>query len=203
MKITDTCSSDEAYMLNSDVRKIDERFKMICINVKHRKKSLEENRALAKQFFEGADEIMKKLRELEKNIKADSTVGKDKGTVKAQMKQHKELQLSLNTLQQPLNAVIKSGNMLQNKGSQEEAVVIEEKENEVNELWDELSRMLVARQRQLEEALLFHGMFQDAVLALEEWLSTVEPILSTGTAVMGDVDTVKLLIDQHKVCCAR
>ena len=190
-------------MLNSDVRKIDERFKMICIDVKHRKKSLEENRALAKQFFEGADKVMKKLRELEKNIKADSTVGKDKGTVKAQMKQHKELQLSLNTLQQPLNAVIKSGNMLQNKGSQEEAVVIEEKENEVNELWDELSRMLVARQRQLEEALLFHGMFQDAVLALEEWLSTVEPILSTGTAVMGDVDTVKLLIDQHKVCCAR
>ncbi len=52
----------------------------------------------------------------------------------------------------------------------------------------------------MEEALIFHGMFHDAVQALEDWLSGVEPVLTTGTAVMGDVETVKLLIDHHKVC---
>ncbi len=57
----------------------------------------------------------------------------------------------------------------------------------------------VSRQRQLEDALLFHGLFHDAVQALIYWLNSVEPALSTETAVMGDVETVKLLIDQHKV----
>ncbi len=56
-----------------------------------------------------------------------------------------------------------------------------------------------SRQRQLEEALIFHGMFHDAVQALEEWFSNIEPVLATGSAVMGDVETVKLLLDHHKV----
>lgn len=59
---------------------------------------------------------------------------------------------------------------------------------------------IVSRQRLLEDALLFHGLFHDAVQALIDWLNSVEPSLSTETAVMGDVETVKLLIDHHKVC---
>ena len=43
-------------------------------------------------------------------------------------------------------------------------------------------------------------MFYDAVQALEDWLSAVEPVLATGAAVMGDVETVKLLTEHHKVC---
>ena len=58
---------------------------------------------------------------------------------------------------------------------------------------------LLCRQRQLEDALLYHGMFHDAVQALVDWLNSVEPSLSTETAVMGDVETVKLLIHHHKV----
>lgn len=42
-------------------------------------------------------------------------------------------------------------------------------------------------------------MFQDALQSLLDWLSTVEPSLSTETAVMGDPETVQILIDNHKV----
>lgn len=55
------------------------------------------------------------------------------------------------------------------------------------------------RQQKLEEALLFTGMFQDALQSLLDWLSAVEPSLSTETAVMGDPETVQILIDNHKV----
>ena len=200
IKITETCSPDEAYALNNDMRTIDEKFKALCVSVKRRKRSLEENRELAKQFFDGAEKLTDNLKSLEDKLKSDPSIGKDKVTVKTQMKHHKELQMALNLTQQQLNSVVKNGNMLQNKGTTNESVVIDDRGNEVKALWDEISKMLVARQRQLEEALLFHGMFQDAVQALEDWLSNIEPVLATGTAVMGDVDTIKLLIDQHKVC---
>lgn len=42
-------------------------------------------------------------------------------------------------------------------------------------------------------------MFQDALQSLLDWLSAVEPSLSTETAVMGDPETVQILIDNHKV----
>ena len=57
----------------------------------------------------------------------------------------------------------------------------------------------MCRQQKLEEALLFTGMFQDALQSLLDWLSAVEPSLSTETAVMGDPETVQILIDNHKV----
>ena len=200
MKITETCSADEAYLLNKDMREIDEQFKHANAELKERKKSLEENKELAKNFFESAEKLLRDLCDLESDVKGDSTVGKDKMTVKVQMKQFKECQLRLNMLQPKLIAALKYGNMLQSKGSPEENAVIEDKKNEIKAQWDGLCKMLVGRQRQLEEALLFHGMFHDAVQALEEWLGNVEPMLTRGTAVMGDVDTIRLLMDQHKVC---
>ena len=201
MKITETCTSDEAYALNNDMRLVDEKFKQINTELKHRKKSLEENKELAANFFDSAEKLILELNDLENSVKEDLSVGKDKAMVKAQMKRFKEQQLRLNLLQPKLIYVLKNGSMLQNKGVPEESAVVEERKNEIKAQWDELCKMLVGRQRQLEEALLFHGMFQDAVQALEEWLSNVEPVLTTGTAVMGDVDTIKLLMDQHKVGC--
>lgn len=57
----------------------------------------------------------------------------------------------------------------------------------------------VFSQQKLEEALLFSGMFQDALQSLFDWLETVEPSLSSETAIMGDTQTVHILMDNHKV----
>lgn len=200
MRITDSCAADEAYALNNDMRVVDEKFKHINAELKQRKKLLEENKELATSFFSSAEKLILELNDMENSIKEDQTVGKDKETVKVQMKQFKEHQLHLNALQPKLIIVLKNGSMLESKGDADEIAVVEEKKNEIKIQWDELCKMLVDRLKQLDEALLFHGMFQDAVQALEDWLSNVEPMLTTGTAVMGDVDTIKLLMDQHKVC---
>ena len=84
------------------------------------------------------------------------------------------------------------------KSDPTDAITVEAKIADLRSRWDDVCGISVDRQRQLEEALLFHGMFHDAVQALIDWLNTIEPGLSNETAVMGDVDTVKLLIDHHK-----
>ncbi len=89
VQITETCNTNEAYMLNNEMRTIDDRFKAACTAVKRRKKSLEENHDLAKQFFEGIDKLTGNLKDLESKIKAENTIGKDKVMVRAQLKQHK------------------------------------------------------------------------------------------------------------------
>eukprot|EP00794_Sanderia_malayensis_P004728 gene4728-5351_t len=198
VEITDTCNPNEAYMLNNEMRSTDDRFKVIFATVKQRKRSLEENHDLAKQFFEGIDKLTGDLKDLDGKIKAEHTVGKDKSIVRTQLKEHKELHHSLGALQPSLNRIIKNGHMLQSKGNPAEISIIEDKSVEIKTLWDDVCKLFVVRQRQLEEALIFHGMFHDAVQALEDWLNTTEPVLTTATAVMGDVETVKLLIEHHK-----
>ena len=40
--------------------------------------------------------------------------------------------------------------------------------------------------------------YEDAVHALLEWINSVEPAMVSETAIMGDTDTVKLLLDNQK-----
>ena len=55
------------------------------------------------------------------------------------------------------------------------------------------------RQNKLDEALLSSGRFSDAVQSLMEWLSKAEAYLGEDQPILGDLDTVSILIEQHKV----
>ena len=43
------------------------------------------------------------------------------------------------------------------------------------------------------------GRFADALQSLLEWLSKAEQYLSEDQPILGDLDTVNILIEQHKV----
>ena len=60
--------------------------------------------------------------------------------------------------------------------------------------------MFCCRQTKLDEALLSAGRFSDAFQALMEWLTKAENLLMEDHPVLGDLDTVNILMDQHKVC---
>ena len=55
------------------------------------------------------------------------------------------------------------------------------------------------RQNKLDEALLSSGRFSDAIQSLMEWLTKAEAYLSEDQPILGDLDTVNILIEQHKV----
>lgn len=59
--------------------------------------------------------------------------------------------------------------------------------------------VVISRQRNLEESLLFSGQFNEALQALLDWLSKAEPGLSEEQPVHGDIETVNNLIEAHKV----
>lgn len=55
------------------------------------------------------------------------------------------------------------------------------------------------RQNKLDEALLSSGRISDALQSLLEWLAKAEAYLSEDQPILGDLDTVNILIEQHKV----
>lgn len=57
----------------------------------------------------------------------------------------------------------------------------------------------ICRQNKLDEALLSSGRFSDALASLLEWLGKAEAYLSEDQPILGDLDTVNILIEQHKV----
>ena len=58
---------------------------------------------------------------------------------------------------------------------------------------------LAFRQKHLEDGLLKAGRFKDALQVLLDWLYKVEPNLNENLPVHGDVDTVNMLVEHHKV----
>ena len=88
-KITETCSPEDAELVNQQIEGIEKRWKDLNATAKQRKRSLDENYTLSKQFFEGTDNLLTKLDEIETKMKADQTTGKDAHTVRQQMRKHK------------------------------------------------------------------------------------------------------------------
>ena len=57
----------------------------------------------------------------------------------------------------------------------------------------------VYRQNKLDEALMSSGRVSDAMANLMEWLGKAESYLAEDQPILGDLDTVNILIEQHRV----
>ncbi|CAE1316032.1 DST [Acanthosepion pharaonis] len=64
--------------------------------------------------------------------------------------------------------------------------------------WNLVRSVVSKSQNKLDEALLTSGRVSDALNSLQEWLSKAETTLSEDLPILGDYDTVNLLIEQHK-----
>jgi len=51
----------------------------------------------------------------------------------------------------------------------------------------------------LEEGLMSSGRLSDALHSLLDWLTKAEAYLIEDQHILGDVDTVNILIEKHKV----
>ena len=58
--------------------------------------------------------------------------------------------------------------------------------------------LFACRQNKLDEALVSSGRISDALASLLEWLNKAETYLAEDQPILGDLDTVNILIEQHK-----
>lgn len=58
-----------------------------------------------------------------------------------------------------------------------------------------------SRELKLEEGLMSSGRITDALQSLLDWLTKAESYLVDDQPILGDLDTVTILIEKHKVRC--
>ena len=148
----------------------------------------------AKRFAETWGNLLQWIEDQERQLDADgANVPSDSDKIKQQLSKHKEFQRALGAKQPAFDLLQRRGKMLREKAPKSDAPVLGEMLGEARQKWARLCARSVERQRALEEALLFSGQFKDALQALLDWLTRVEPQLGEQQRLHGDVDTVGLV----------
>ncbi|XP_014680833.1 PREDICTED: dystonin-like [Priapulus caudatus] len=151
-----------------------------------------------KEFDDAWRELCDWLTEAEDTLRAETSVGTEPDSIRAQLAKHKQLQKLLGGRQPAYDAAFRAGRALKERAPTADVTNLQAMLNTLKTKWNVVCFMSVERQRKLEEALLFSGQFKDAMQSLLEWLYMVEPELSEDQPVHGDLDTVMALMDKHK-----
>ncbi|BFZ22115.1 hypothetical protein BsWGS_25154 [Bradybaena similaris] len=64
--------------------------------------------------------------------------------------------------------------------------------------WNAVRAVVSKSQNKLDEALLTSGRVSDALQSLLEWLQKAEAAVDPETPILGDLDTVHMLLEQHR-----
>ena len=185
--------------------------KNMLVSVQHRwervvSKSADRTRALdvgykeAKEFHDAWADLCGWMDEALKTLDgADASMGNNPAKIRALLDKHREFQRALGGKQSTYDNIIKMGRaLIKDKAPKTEEPIIRDMLNELKDKWNDCCNRSVARQRKLEEALLFSGQFKEALEALLDWLKKQQAGLEDNAPVHGDLDTVTALCEQHK-----
>ncbi|XP_076805099.1 microtubule-actin cross-linking factor 1-like isoform X3 [Clavelina lepadiformis] len=155
----------------------------------------------SKQFQDGLDDLQKWIQSAKTQLDTNQPLyDADCDYAKAQIQAHKEFECALASRKPVYDAVLRSGAVLLGK-----ATIENDKEKINHDLehlkkeWTDLQQESHNRQKGLEDAVIFSIQFRDSLQSLMEWLHKVEPILSNGENVHGEIHIVESLMKKHKI----
>ncbi|CAH8564471.1 unnamed protein product [Schistosoma turkestanicum] len=116
-----------------------------------------------------------------------------------QLALHRELQRALSTRTVAYDGVRRYARQLRDRAPVCDHDELDDMVSELKHLWQAVCTKALARQRTLEQALLAAGLYKEALEALLDWLSKIEPQLAEQqTGIYGDVDIVEQLLESHE-----
>ncbi|CAB0020799.1 unnamed protein product, partial [Nesidiocoris tenuis] len=140
-------------------------------------------------------ETDKKLDEISDEITAAAN---DPAKLKHRLAKHRETQKAIAAKQGQYDTTMRNGKVLRERAPKSDETTLKNMAAQLKDLWNTVCAKAVERQRSLEEALLYCGQVKDALEALLDWLRKTHRELSADSPVHGDLDTVQMLIEQHK-----
>ncbi|VDP70097.1 unnamed protein product [Echinostoma caproni] len=116
-----------------------------------------------------------------------------------QLAQHREFQRALGSRNIAFDAIRRYARHMRDRAPACDHAELDDMISELKHLWHEVCSKALDRQRMLEQALLSAGLYKEAIEALGDWLTRVEPQLSDHQlGIYGDMETVEQLMDVHK-----
>lgn len=195
------CQKQDGIIIKNHLTSLKHRWDSIMSKQNERKNSLDQAFKESKAFYDNWTTLTNWLKENQveiEKIEADLGNSSDPSKVKQALEKIQKIQRTLSLKQTEYDAVLQSGKNLLSKASKPDEPELKRMLNDLKDLWTKNCTKTVNAQRKLEEILMVAGQFNEALVAILEWLRKSKARFTDETRVHGDIDTVSNLIDQHK-----
>lgn len=146
----------------------------VCSKSVDRQRKLEEALLYSGQFKDAIAALLQWLKKVEQELSEDSPVHGDLDTVNHLVDIHKQFEKELERRNEQMESVIQTGNELERKASRNDATQIRGQLNELNDLWNIVSKLSHLRSDRLMDALREAEKLHKSVNMLLDWLSDAE-----------------------------
>ncbi|VDL73353.1 unnamed protein product [Nippostrongylus brasiliensis] len=139
------------------------------------------------------------LDEVESRIPDEQLSTSNVNKLKEHHSEVKKIQAELASRQQDFEMTYKRGKTLIDHAPRSEVKQIAEVNDGFKKRWNSVLENANQKRVVIEQALVESSAFEDAVLELESWIDAeLEKNLTAGNRVLGDLDTVKGLAEEHR-----
>ncbi|XP_024083990.1 dystonin isoform X23 [Cimex lectularius] len=173
------CGEADKPEVRKNIEDLDSAWDTVTSLFARREENLLDAMERAMEFHETLKALKEFLQQAESRFSALGPLGEDIGTIRQQMKEVKDLKASLDPMMIKVESLNRQAAELTERSTAEQAQGLKESLSSVNSRWDELHRGIAERYRQLENALLRLGQFQQALSELLTWISNTDKSLDT------------------------
>uniref|UniRef100_A0A915B3J8 Microtubule-actin cross-linking factor 1 n=1 Tax=Parascaris univalens TaxID=6257 RepID=A0A915B3J8_PARUN len=194
------CEKKDAIPIKNLLVTAKHRFDKVVSRSADRTKQLDIAFQEARLFFDAHADLSQWIASSKKWLDEQSGQRTFGDRVRGDLERHKDFQRELASRQPMYDTTYKRGKSLSEHAPRIESATIGQMNEMLREQWTQLCSAAVQRQRDIEEALLACGQFDEALSSLREWLEKELPLLQANEneSVHGDLDTVTQLSDEHK-----
>lgn len=173
-QLKDKAPKNDENILKQMLIELKNKWTAVCSKSVDRQRKLEEALLYSGQFKDAIAALLQWLKKVEKELSSDEPVHGDLDTVNHLIDQHHRFEQDLEARNVQMETVMRTGHELEVKASKTDAVTIRSQLNELNNLWEIVSRLTHRKSTRLEEALREAERLHKAVHMLLDWLSDAE-----------------------------
>ncbi|VDP49835.1 unnamed protein product [Heligmosomoides polygyrus] len=150
-------------------------------------------------WINGVEDLTHWLNDIEKRIPDEQLSTSNVNKLKEQHNDIKKVQAELASRQPDFDITLKRGKALIDHAPRPEVRHIGEVNDGFKKRWNAVAEKANQKRILIEQALIDSSAFDDAVLELESWIDAeLTKNTATDSRVLGDIDTVKMLAEEHR-----
>ncbi|KAK6730474.1 hypothetical protein RB195_007126 [Necator americanus] len=193
------CEKKDAIPIKNGLVSLKHRFEKVASRTTERTKQLNAALDETRVWINGVTDLTGWLDEVEARFPDDQLSTSNVDKLKQLLDDVKAVQADLTSRQPDFDITYKRGKSLMDHAPRPEVKRIQERNENLKKRWNAALEKASQKRLSTEQALLDSSAFDEAILELESWIDAeLNKNLTGESRVLGDVDTVRTLVDEHK-----
>ncbi|KHJ97610.1 spectrin repeat-containing domain protein [Oesophagostomum dentatum] len=193
------CEKKDAIPIKNGLVSLKHRFEKVSSRTAERTKQLNAALDESRVWINGVTDILTWLEEIENRIPDAQLSTSNVDKLKQLVDRVKTVQTDLTSRQPDFDITYKRGRSLMDRAPRHEIKKIQERNENLKKRWNAVQERTNQTRLAAEQALLDSSAFDEAILELESWIDEeLNKNLTGDSRVLGDIDTVKALLEEHK-----